>query len=733
MAAAHVAGVFSLEDACALVAARGRLMQALPAGGSMVAVEATEAEVLEHLGTVAGASIAAVNGPSSVVVSGVEEAVAAVAEAFREQGRRVSRLRVSHAFHSPLMEPMLDEFRGVVAGLSFGEPRVPVVSNVTGRVAEAGELADPGYWVRHVREAVRFDDGVRALVEQGVSRFVELGPDGVLCGMARERAGEDAVLVPLLRKDRDEEGTALAALGRLHVTGVSVDWAGFFAETGARAVDLPTYAFQHQRYWPIPTPSVAEDVESAGLRPAGHPLLSAAIELSDSGGLLLTTRLSLRTHPWLAEHVVMGNALLPGTAFVELAVRAGDEVGCDRVEELTLAAPLVVPPQGGVQLHLHVGPADTAGRRTLTARSRPRTPRACPGPSTPPVFSPPASAPPTSTRRSGRRPTPSPSTSPASTSAWPRAVYRYGPLFQGLRAAWRRGDEVFAEVALPEGAEREAAGYGLHPALLDASLHISALGGLARGVVPFSWEGVCLHASGAQAVRVRMTRTGDESAAVAVVDPAGAPVASVENLVLRAVTGGTTAADTSNRDALFRVEWVTAPAMEDGSAAGPVGVLGEVAHLPGEGFRAFDSLEELAARGEVPETVLVKAGAPAGDGGVVDSVHAAAVRALELARAWLAEERFAASRLVFVTSGAMDGSDLAGASVWGWCGRRCPSILGVLVCSMWGVARMLSRWWLRWRRGSRRRLSSVVGAGAAVGARGSGRGWGRGCGSGVGP
>ncbi|RSS81912.1 acyltransferase domain-containing protein, partial [Streptomyces sp. WAC02707] len=202
VAAAHVAGVFSLEDACVLVAARGRLMQALPAGGSMVAVEATEAEVLAHLEAVAGASIAAVNGPASVVVSGVEDAVEAVAEVFREQGRRTSRLRVSHAFHSPLMEPMLDEFRGVVAGLSFGEPRVPVVSNVTGRVAEAGELADPEYWVRHVREAVRFDDGVRALVEQGVSRFVELGPDGVLCGMARERAGEDAVLVPLLRKDR---------------------------------------------------------------------------------------------------------------------------------------------------------------------------------------------------------------------------------------------------------------------------------------------------------------------------------------------------------------------------------------------------------------------------------------------------------------------------------------------------------------------------------------------------
>ncbi|MES9504770.1 SDR family NAD(P)-dependent oxidoreductase, partial [Streptomyces koyangensis] len=526
---------------------------------------------------------------------------------------------------------------------------------------------------------MRFDDGVRVLAAEGVARFVELGPDGVLSGMARASAGEDAVLLPLLRKDRDEEVTALTALGRLHATGAPVDWTAVLAGTGARLIDLPTYAFQHEHYWPVPALAPAGDVESAGLRAAGHPLLSAAVELSDSGGLLLTTRLSLRTHPWLGEHVVMGNALLPGTAFVELAVRAGDEVGCDRVEELTLAAPLVLPEQGGVQLHLHVGPADAAGRRVLAARSRaegaddqPWTEHA------------------TGVLAPGER------TVEFDTAVWPPADaepldltglyermaeggYRYGPLFQGLRAAWRRGDDVFAEVALPDSAERDATAYGLHPALLDASLHVSALGGLAHGVVPFSWEGVCLHATGAREVRVRMTRTGDETVTVAVADPTGAPVASVENLVLRPVAPETTGVDALTRDALFRVDWVRTRTPGDAADTGPVGVLGgspaptalagalQADGLSHDGFVAFPDLETLAAAEDVPATVLVhvRPDAATRADAVVDAVHAVAVRGLELVREWLAQERFADSRLVFVTSDTVDGGDLADSALWG--------------------------------------------------------------------
>ncbi|WP_406084714.1 SDR family NAD(P)-dependent oxidoreductase [Micromonospora zamorensis] len=237
IAAAHVAGVLSLSDAAKLVAARGRLMQALPAGGVMVAVRATEADVLPLLTD--GVSIAAINGPRSVVLSGAADEVTAVAAQFEKS----KRLRVSHAFHSVLMEPMLAEFAQVAETLIYSSPRIPVVSNVTGQVAET---QDAGYWVRHVREAVRFADGISTVEGLGVSTFVEIGPDGVLSGMGAECV-TDAVFVPVQRADRDQTAALQTALARVFVRGVAVDWTPCL--TGGRVVDLPTYAFQRQRYW----------------------------------------------------------------------------------------------------------------------------------------------------------------------------------------------------------------------------------------------------------------------------------------------------------------------------------------------------------------------------------------------------------------------------------------------------------------------------------------------------
>ncbi|MDV6287582.1 acyltransferase domain-containing protein [Streptomyces sp. UP1A-1] len=271
LAAAHVAGVLSLEDAAMLVAARGRLMQALPEGGAMVAVRASEAEVRAALGDRTDVGVAAVNGPASVVLSGAADSVAEVAGQFD----RTVALRVSHAFHSPLMEPMLDEFRRVAQVLDYRPPTIPLVSTVLGAEAEAGDLCDPEYWVRHAREAVRFHDGTTALANAGATVFVEVGPDRTLTGLVQESVtGEDVLAVAPLRRERPQESELLSCLARLHVSGRTVRWGAVLERNSAgwplRQVDLPTYPFQHRHYW-LHAPAATGDATGFGQAVDEHP------------------------------------------------------------------------------------------------------------------------------------------------------------------------------------------------------------------------------------------------------------------------------------------------------------------------------------------------------------------------------------------------------------------------------------------------------------------------------
>ncbi|MFI2076572.1 type I polyketide synthase [Streptomyces triculaminicus] len=640
LAAAHVAGVLSLADAAALVAARGRLMQELPAGGVMVAVEASEDEVLPLLaGSEDRAGVAAVNGPTAVVISGAEDAVAPVVARLAAQGRKTKALSVSHAFHSPLMEPMLADFRAVVERMTFAAPSVPIVSTLTGRVVSAEELRDPEYWVRHVRHAVRFADAVETLAAEGVSAFVEVGPGGVLAALVQGVVDDDAgvVAVPALRADRPEDAAVTTAVARLHVHGVALDWPAVFADRGARRVDLPTYAFQRDRYWLETRPAIG-DLGHAGLGTADHPLLGAVVTLADDG-LLLTGRLSTATHPWLADHTVMGATLVPGTALVELAIRAGDQVGCHHLEELTLSTPLVLPAHGdgGVRLQVVVD-GDDAGRRAVRLYSRPDeaaedTPWTCHATGTV-----------TTSRTTPFEPAtewPPPGAVPVDTDALYERMaglgLEYGPVFRGVRAAWRLGEEVLAEIALPEGVA--AAGYGVHPALLDAALHAVGLGNFVedpgRARIPFAWDGVELHATGANALRVRLSQAGTDSVSLLVTDAAGGRVLTVESLTLRPVSAGRLAeagAGGGGQESLYRVEWVRRPV--SGGDASPADV------------------------------VVVRAGdADAADAGVY--------RVLGLVQEWLAGEAAGGpgSRLVVVTRGAVVGAsagvDPWQAAVWG--------------------------------------------------------------------
>ncbi|WP_424232773.1 beta-ketoacyl synthase N-terminal-like domain-containing protein, partial [Actinophytocola sp.] len=520
VSAAHVAGVLSLDDACRLVAARGRLMAGLPSGGAMLAAEVSEEDVP------AGVDVAAVNGPTSLVVSGTEEEISALEERWRAEGRRVKRLVVSHAFHSRLMEPMLAEFATVAESLTYHEPGIPL----------PGAVTDPAYWVRQVRDTVRFADGIAALREQGVTSFLELGPDPVLS------AHVDGA-VPVLRRGRDEAGTVFAALGAVWTWGVDVDWGAVYGTWDARVVDVPTYAFQHERYWAA----------------VQEPLLGAAVPLATGDGIILTGRLSVSAQPWLADHVVLDEVIVPGTALVEMVRHAGDQTGHPAVDELTLEVPLTLPAHRAVDVQVlvtgrdvavYARPGDTADwTRHASGVLAPQTP--LPG---------------------------------RDDNAWPPAdaqpvpldgLYdgladvglRYGPGFRGVRSVWRHGGDVLAEVVLPDVAQ--AAGFGLHPALLDAALHALAATDLATGAarLPFSWSGVALHATRAAALRVRLTPVGTDSVAVTATDGAGAPVITVDSLTLRPVAAGHAR---PVDDALFIVQWVQAPTEP---------VTGDVVHL----------------------------------------------------------------------------------------------------------------------------------------------------------
>ncbi|KIF00698.1 hypothetical protein PL81_39745, partial [Streptomyces sp. RSD-27] len=582
--AAHVAGVLSLPDAAALVAARGRLMEELPRGGAMIALTATEDEVRPLLaGHEDRIGIAAVNSASAVVISGEETRALEIAGEFERRGRRTKRLTVSHAFHSPLMDGMLDSFRDVAASLTYHAPSIPVVTHLTGAVA-GDELRTPEHWVAHVREAVRFLDGIRTLDAEHVTTYLELGPQGVLSGLGRDCLTDpdaDAVFVPALRRDRGEAEAIAAAVAALHTRAVPLDWPAYFAATGGRRTHLPTYAFQRRRFWLEAPPGYIGDVESAGLGAAHHPLLGAAVPLADGEGFLFTGRLSLDTHPWLADHAVMGTVLLPGTAVVELALRAGDQAGCDVLEELTLEAPLVLAPHSAVRLQIVVGAPDQDGRRTLDLYS------GDPGA---------ADDEPWTRHAAGVLATGAPR--PAfDLTAWPppgaeavtvdglyehlgQGGFAYGPVFQGLRAAWTLGEDVYAEVALPDDRQAEATRFGLHPALLDAALHATfvASDGDRQAGLPFSWRGVSLHAVGASALRVRLTADGDDTLSLQLADATGAPVATVDHLIVRPVSADRLAGASraAYHESLFRIEWATVPLPSGtvGDPAAPWAVVG---------------------------------------------------------------------------------------------------------------------------------------------------------------
>ncbi|MFK4107051.1 KR domain-containing protein [Streptomyces sp. NPDC019531] len=577
---------------------------------------------------------------------------------FRGEGRRVRWLEVSHAFHSPLMEPMLEDFRQVVGKLTFNPATIPAVSTVTGEPDPAWD--DPEYWVEHVRRPVRYADAVTALDTLGVTRFVEIGPQGVLTALTQQNLPDDTravMAVPSLRAGQDEPQAVLTALARLHVTGVPVDWQAFYGEDHRPSrIDLPTYAFQRDRYWLTGTTLAAAAPTALGQQSADHPLLGAAVDLPDSDSQIFTGRLSTSTHPWLADHDVLGTILLPGAAFVELALHVGGQVDCPLLEELSLQAPLILPDRGARQLRLVVDPpgedGDGDGTRSIGVYSRAESPGA------------PWVRHAAGTVGPGRlAAVPVPVTG---MEVWPPAgaiavepdelydtLYRsglaLGDAWRGARALWRRGDEVYAEIVLPDCVV-DGEGYAVHPALLDLAAHLYRLvDGEGPTRLPSAWTGVAGHtdARAPETVRVRVASDDDRGVSVVLTDPEGRLLLTADVVEFREMTPDELRVTDAEDDMLHRPVWKAVPLGADATDHPVLGA--EAVH------------ELVASQERVPELVVFESPEardplPGGLLPIVDQVRA-------VLRSWVAEERPAASTLVVVTRHAVAVDRAEGASL----------------------------------------------------------------------
>ncbi|MER5785203.1 type I polyketide synthase [Streptomyces mobaraensis] len=690
IAAACVAGGLSLEDGARVVALRSRALLEIAGEGGMVSVALPAADTEALLAAWDGrVSVAALNGPRSTVVSGEAAALDELLAHCEGEEIRARRVPVDYASHSAHVERIRERIRRELADIRPRSGSVPFHSTLTGEVVDTAGL-DADYWYRNLRGTVRFQSVVEGLLAAGRRAFVECSAHPVLT-VGIEEAAQDAdvpvVVVGSLRRDEGGRRRFLTSLAEAYVQGVAVDWTTVFPAGARHRVDLPTYAFQRERFW-VDAPRPAGHVGQAGLADAGHPLLGAGVALAGGEGLLFTGRLSTESHPWLADHAVWGTVLLPGTALVELAAYAGDQAGCGTLEELTLQAPLVLPETGAVDVQVRLGAPDADGRRPVGIHSRPAVSEreftddgwVC-----------------HATGTLGTAPAAAPAVPAA--GAWPPAAaipvdldglyerlaadgFGYGPAFQGLRAAWRTEDAFLAEVRLAPEQQADAVRFGVHPALLDAALHTTLLDGVDQVRLPFAWTGVEVHATGAAALRVRLARTGPDTVSLTTTDTTGRPVASVASLAVRPVRPEQLRnAATGVRDALFRLDWLdwTEPAERDGGQGGTWAVLGSspeadalAAALADAGTPAavHPGLETLLSGAAPAPDVLLLPWTEAGADPAA-ATHTAVHRALAVLRDCLAAPALENTRLVWVTRGALsavegeDVTDLPAAAVHG--------------------------------------------------------------------
>nr|UFZ14059.1 PKS I [Streptomyces sp.] len=735
IAAAHIAGALSLEDAARVVALRSKALTTLAGTGGMMSLALSAEQAGELIASYGDdLHLAALNSPTSTVVAGTTEALDNLQQHCEAEGIRHRRIPVDYASHTPLVEPLRAQLAAQIGELTPRQSDIPFYSTVTTEPVDTTTLTT-GYWFTNLRTTVHFNPTIQKLLTHGHTHYIETSPHPGLTAAIQEATDTDTTdtitvttHATLLRGD-DTPTRLHHALAHAHTHGLTPT-AQPNSQPTTHHPDLPTYPFQHKRYWLAPA-------GSAGARPSGHPLLGAPVAVAGTESVLFDGKLGLSTHPWLADHAVSGTVLLPGTAMLEMALHAAVHVGCARLDDLTLSDPLLIPAGGTVQLQVTVAAPDAEGRRPVHLHSRPAEARTgaeqledtpwtlhAEGTLSPGAETPLAGVADTDT---------DPVWPPRDAEAVPLADgyarlgalgYDYGPVFQGLRTLWRRTDEVFAEVVLPEDVRQAAGpgsggGFDAHPALLDAVLHAVLLGGTLaapadsaeeRALLPFAWSGVRLHAIGATAVRASVRPVGPDAVSLDLRDPAGGPVASVERLTfLPVAVEQLRARATARHDGLYRMDWAPLPvATASPTAAVPdtgtwylLDAGASETRIPAPenaenaentelslatwGLTACTDLDSLAgqvSRGEIaaPDVVLVQGVVPVHDLALdrgpegssgAEGVRQSAARALELVRQWLGTEQFDGARLVFVTRGAMavepgeEVRDLAGAALWG--------------------------------------------------------------------
>jgi acyl transferase domain-containing protein/NAD(P)-dependent dehydrogenase (short-subunit alcohol dehydrogenase family)/acyl carrier protein len=737
IAAAHVAGGMSLKDAAQMVALRSQMLTAMVGRGGVASVALGVEQVRERIERWGERlSVAGINGPRSVAVAGDREALGEFLEECAAADVRAREVAATVATHSPHVEKLRGELLEVLSRFEPQSSDISFYSTVTGGLLDTAQL-DREYWYRNLREPVELERVTRALLDDGHRTFIEVSPHPVLTVAMHEtvedelaqssQAGIDehdhAGVLGSLRRGDGGPRRFLTSLSEAWVRGVDVDWDAVFSETGATAVQLPTYAFRRRRYW-LESSTGTGDAAVVGQTPVGHPLVGAAVALAEGDGWLFTGRISLQDHPWFVDHAITGSVVVPGTTYVDMSLRIGAEVGCEVLEDLVFEVPLVLSAErGDMQLQIALDSPDESGKRALGVFTRPVN-AACSGGDAwtrhargvlapgelASMLTEPALMPTEPESDNGiasfeqRAGSSFPEVWPPA-GATPVAVddvydyfagggLEYGPTFLSLQAAWHRGDEVFTEVRLPEGERERAHQFSIHPALLDCALQGLAV--LMRTdtsssedrAMPFAWTRVRLHAQGASFLRVHLSRLATGGYSIEASDEHGRPVISADSFVVRKISQATLRViHGADHDQLFHIEWsVVAPSESATIPLSPENwvMLGEY-QPPHGGASADVDHRELASYPDlksligaidggtpVPEVVLTHFGgnelAPQEPLSVSRQILE---RSLSLLQEWLAEVRLQDSRLVFITTRAMSAGsnegtvDLAAAPLWG--------------------------------------------------------------------